>query len=502
MVNVTFLSQRDKQFKRQVSLLRLLNINPSSLSTTELANLLNVSPPTLKKDIDILNSAFSKEYGKFYITPKSIVTMKHFSHVSVDSMIAKLGKETIVYKLMTNLLNNIKWTVLQATQNLGCSRSVLLQIIRYMNDGMKIYNVSISTKSIIGFVGSESDIRFYLFAFFSTFGETSIIGENSESDAKNIVAEYENLISPRLHLSHYRMSIWISISKTRWKHQLYVSLKNRQEIEKSIVNKENFIKFERLMNEKLESQNMFSRLPRDEKLWAYFITLHCVSYSNEISPEQVNANFILRRDEYPDIIFTMHQFLKEIFSQEMIENGYLEKIEAFLVNIRLLSMITPTFEMAAPELRRFIQETHWSLYSMWLEKLQVLNDRNYFSFTHLNDLAITLTLIHISIDNQKKPKILKILYAFQGPAGFDDYLVSITKRLFPDYIKVYYFLERAVTKESIQKTNIDLVVCNYDLQLINFIDCPIVRLSNTPTSADWEILRDMVYRLSNPHNEK
>ena len=492
MESLFFNLQKDKQFKRQTQLLRLLSENANQCSTAELAGTLECSMPTLAKELSYLNIVLKNYNVKLTTSVTGHVTLTYATNISIDSMITILTKDTLVFQIMWSILHNKKWTLQQAILELDSSRSSLLRTIGYMNEVLQEYNLLISTKTI-DFIGNEEDVRVCLFAFYSAFGNSTIISAESEAEADYLVELGKRLGLPRLHLCHFRVSIWLSITRIRWRHKCFVSL--AKEVEVAIANKKDLQIFNKLMQTLFRHYYQFGKLPQDEVSWAFITSLHCVSYSSNYSSSIPTPDFIFRRLEYPEIVTATHKFLENVFPQQLIQEGALEKMEACLINTRLLSKVTSNFELIEPRLKALAESIHSELYQMWYQHLGDLKKSEGFSFSHLRDVAVMLTTLHTAVKKQQKQKPVRILFAFQGEAGFDDYLAETTKLFITEKVQADYCLEKAVTKKRIKQAEADLVVCNYDVHLINDITCPIIRLSNIPTLIDWGVVRDAITRL-------
>lgn len=47
------------------------------------------------------------------------------------------------------------------------------------------------------------------------------------------------------------------------------------------------------------------------------------------------------------MVDAVQRFLLQVFPKQMLDNGALDKIEAFLINTRLLSKMSPSYEMTS-----------------------------------------------------------------------------------------------------------------------------------------------------------
>lgn len=490
MENLFFDLQKDKRFKRQVSLLRYLNTAAQPLNTNDTAAHLGCSKPTLASDIELLNDEFGEQMEIYSsLTGELFFTLTKES--SIDSLVTDLAKDTLVYHIIDSIFHNRKLSMLQALGEFAVSRSKLLGTIYYMNDVLQLFNISIATATL-QFQGREEDIRLFLFDFYASFGDMRFIGEEVEAQVKDLMKDIEEMhIEPRLHFSYFRMSIWLAVAKYRWVNNDFVELPKWARDDLS-----NRVQFSHVQEviQKFYQENISTKtLPYDEMLWVLIASLDCISYSDELKNKE---GYKYRREEKEEIVKEIRSFLATVLSREYFEDNSVERLEAFLVNQRLLSTMTPNFELVPPRIKELILGTHQEFYELWYTSLQSLPEDSCMKFYYLEDVAVILTMLHTTIlKYTETTKKVHVLFAFQGANGFDDYLAKVSKMLLLENVSAEYFLERTITSKMIKEKQADLVICNYDLAISQTKECPILRLSNIPTLLDWGNARDMLERM-------
>ncbi|MDO0895852.1 MULTISPECIES: helix-turn-helix domain-containing protein [Enterococcus] len=492
--NLSINLHRDKAFSRQVKILQVLNAAPTGYHPQELATLLGLSLPTVTKELSILSDSLPKELVKITLSETNIVSIAYAPNASINSAIQYLGMETLEFKIMTSIIDNKKYSIHRATIEFGYSRSHLLRTISYMNKSLQTYSVTIATNHL-DFIGTEADIRFCLFVFFSAYGDSTILDKDSPADARLLVQKAKEANTKDLHYSHYRLALWLSIAKRRWRYSYFLTLP--PSLERNLLEKERFAIFSEILNEYYLKKYRIIHLPQQELLWIFVNALHCLSYSTMDINGESDADYIFHHTERPEIIAEAAAFLEK--SGVAIPPAAAHKIIAYLVNLRLLTMISANYEFADPQIKAFVETTFKTDYLSWNEWLKPFNDQSrFFSFTHLEHIAVTLTLLSELAPNPQLKKHLKVAFAFQGGAGLDAFLAASTELFKNDHTEISYFFEVAPDEQELIHREIDLIVSNFDLHLKSNTKFQQLRISNVPTLSDWTIIHKTIEELIQP----
>ena len=348
--NLSINLHRDKAFSRQVKILQVLNAAPTGYHPQELATLLGLSLPTVTKELSILSDSLPKDLVKITLSETNIVSIAYAPNASINSAIQYLGMETLEFKIMTSIIDNKKYSIHRATIEFGYSRSHLLRTISYMNKSLQTYSVTIATNHL-DFIGTEADIRFCLFVFFSAYGDSTILDKDSPADARLLVQKAKEANTKDLHYSHYRLALWLSIAKRRWRYSYFLTLP--PSLERNLLEKERFAIFSEILNEHYLKKYRIIHLPQQELLWIFVNALHCLSYSTMDINGESDADYIFHHTERPEIIAEAAAFLEK--SGVAIPPAAAHKIIAYLVNLRLLTMISANYEFADPQIKAFVE---------------------------------------------------------------------------------------------------------------------------------------------------
>jgi len=483
MENITIKMQRDRKFVRHIDLLELLINEPFPMRTTDLAQKLGCSIPTLLKEVEILNEHLIYGFGKIETDKRGNIQFLHHKNVSIDTICSSLHQETLVYKIMDSIIENENLSLQRASIELQCSKSLLMRTINHMNEALKKFNVQIATKNL-AFRGREEDIRLALFTFYSTFGNSTILDEQSEDDVTRLLKVFDTTPSSHLHISHFRAAIWGSIIKQRWRYKKYT--RPNPQLEFLITDNKNFKRFDYVMRKFYLHFNPVEKIPEHEILWLYFASLHTISYSDYEMYLVEKKEFNYRRKEKEEIVLSLQEILNKLDGQMSLQGLVLKKIEAFLINQRILAKLDDNFCYVSPKLKKHIIQNYPQSYKMWLEFVKEINRLANFSFKNFSDLAVSLTILHSSVAKQEKKEELQIIFAFHGEAGFDNHLIQNSKSVLTNYTNPTYFIEEAVSTEAIKRIGPHLIVANYDMMIDDELDCPIIRIANIPSARDWE----------------
>ncbi|MGG5320324.1 HTH domain-containing protein [Enterococcus sp. DIV2381] len=110
MNNLPMTLQLDNQFKRQYNLLQFIRTHQNkNLTLSDLSQELGTSKPTLRKDIDIINSSLPTNDFQLTYNDQGFLQITQ-QEISVDSVITRLAKDTTIYRMMDLLLHDKAYT--------------------------------------------------------------------------------------------------------------------------------------------------------------------------------------------------------------------------------------------------------------------------------------------------------------------------------------------------------------------------------------------------------
>lgn len=241
-------------------------------------------------------------------------------------------------------------------------------------------------------------------------------------------------------------------------------------------------------------EKMFSTMFNDndqlqeEAICMYILSLHCIVYS-----ETPLDSFVYHRKESKEIIEKINQFLSPILPSDCIDCEWTEKMKAFLINLRLLKYLSPFFEKVSGPLKQYVKEANTKTYFKWCYYLKYEYNNLPFPITHYEDLAVSLTLFHSTIFNERALRDIVVLFSFRGESGYTDYLVQASRLIVPANVTAEYFFYGPITQQVIDHKKADLIVCNYNVSDIPNATCSIIRLSYIPSALEWDKVRNAIH---------
>ncbi|WP_179447878.1 helix-turn-helix domain-containing protein [Listeria monocytogenes] len=489
MENIFFALQTDNQFKRQLQLLAYFNKKNKSVSIQQLSRVLSCSPPTLRSTINDLNLILPDQFKIEYKKRKGVKII-HPNYQSIDFAILELAKRTLPFQIINTLFHHQNMSLSKLEEKLFISESVLRSVINQINTVLKNFQISISINKL-RFVGEEQDIRYFLYSFYSDF-KNHFVEYNQDNPSNKIYMKLlesarQNNLRP-MHYNYFQAVTWIQIITQRISSKNFSKLNEKARL--IVLEHNSFPPFFKVFNEIFSRMFSNKHVLLEEAMSMYIISLHCIVYS-----ETPADSFVYRREESQEIIEKINQFLASILPSELLNVSTTEKIQAFLINLRLLKYISPNFEKVSMPLKKYVKEANPKTYLKWYSYLK--NDwKNIpFPISHCEDVAVSLTLFHSSIFSAKPLQNIFVLFSFRGESGFADYLVQTSKLILTDNVQAEYFFYEPITKQVIEMKKVDLVVCNYNLPLIENPPCPIVRLSYIPLALEWDKVRNTLREL-------
>ncbi len=121
----------------------------------------------------------------------------------------------------------------------------------------------------------------------------------------------------------------------------------------------------------------------------------------------------------------------------------------------------------------------------------------FFSFTHLEHIAVTLTLLSELAPNPQL-KTPQSSLCFSRRCGLDAFLAASTELFKNDHTEISYFFEVAPDEQELIHREIDLIVSNFDLHLKSNTKFQQLRISNVPTLSDWRSSTKTIEQLIQP----
>ncbi len=176
----------------------------------------------------------------------------------------------------------------------------------------------------------------------------------------------------------------------------------------------------------------------------------------------------------------------------MLDSGALNKIEAFLINTRLISKMSPPYEMTSVALIDLMKEKIPRAFSLLASAFRAIKSTSDIWVPHLDHLAASLITFHATILKIKSQKPLWV----KSCLSMDDYIIQEAELPFLRQSSVKFLIEQPVTKKRNRWSSSHLIIYDYDPHVNEELPCPIHHLPNIPTQEDWTLLMDRITHLN------
>jgi len=495
MKNLFLAMSRDRKFIKKVQLLRTLANAEHSVSIKELMTAVDLTPSTIRTEIHTLNDEL-KTYIDITSPKQGEYLLLFKSNTSIEAIVGELIKEALTFKIVTSLFNNDSFDLLDALDYFCVSRSTYLRTVKSMNEVLVNFNIFIET-STLRFKGKEEDIRVFLFEFFALLGDTQVVSETANEDTALFLGLIKENIPTPLYYNYFRISLWLSIAKVRWENHCYLKTPFT-DLEESVKSSLFFGKFSKVIEYLHFLFNTTDSLPKEEYIWAFITSLHCLSYRTPDRLSSIPYDYrYINCEHQPEVRWEIQSIIRKFMPSINEQDDLFLKIEGFLTNSHFLSTMSSNYEVITSDYRDFIKTKYENLYVKWLTHLSsTTKESSLLSYKNVEDLAVCLVSLFLSKSKVNSVKPLKVLFAIQGHAGFDEYIMERAKLHITHNMDVKFFINQPISLEDLSKSNADVVITNYNAFDYEKMPSHYIHMSTIPTTLDWKILKQLFDSLS------
>ena len=495
MKNLFLAMSRDRKFIKKVQLLRTLANAEHSVNIKELITAVDLTPSTIRTEIHTLNDEL-KTYIDISSPKQGEYLLLFKSNTSIEAIVAELIKEALTFKIVKSLFNNDCFDLYDALDYFCVSRSTYLRTVKSMNEVLVNFNIFIET-STLRFKGKEEDIRVFLFEFFALLGDTQVVSETANEDTALFIGLIQENIPTPLYYNYFRISLWLSIAKIRWENGCYLETQF-VDLEESVKGSLFFGKFSKVIEYLHFLFNTVDSLPKEEYIWAFITSLHCLSYRTPDRLSSIPYDYrYINCEHQPEVRWEIQSIIRKFMPNVGDQEDIFLKIEGFLINSHFLSSMSPNYEVITSDYRDFIKTQYENLYVKWLMHLSsVTKESKLLRYKKIEDLAVCLVSLFLSNSKVNSVKPLKVLFAIQGHAGLDEYIMERAKLYITQNMDVEFFINQPISLEDMDKSGADVVVTNYNAFDYKKMPSHYIHMSTIPTSLDWKILKQLFDSLS------
>jgi hypothetical protein len=495
MKNLFLAMSRDRKFVKRVQLLRTLANAEHSVNIKDLATAVDLTPSTIRTEIHTLNDELKKHLT--ITSPKQgEYLLLYKSKTSIEAIVAELIKEALTFKIVKSLFNSDYLSLFDALDYFSVSRSTYFRTISSMNEVLVKFNLSIET-SVLRFKGKEEDIRVFFFEFFALLGDSQVVSTTANDDATLFLTLIQDYVPSPLYYNYFRLSLWLAIAKARWESQSYLET-TFTSLEDALQDSLLYERFSKVIEYLHLQFDNGTSLPQKEFLWAFITSLHCLSYR---TPKGLSFAYDYRYincEHQPEVREEIQALIKKAMPHLNEQEDIFLKIEGFLINYHLLSTISYNYQVITTDFRDFIKTNYENTYTKWLSQLSsAAKEGSILNFRNAEDLAVCLVSLLLSNSKENTIQTLKVIFAIQGYAGFDEYIMEKAKLYLTPNMDARFYINRPITLEDLKKADADIVVTNYNSFDYKTLPYHYLHLSTIPTSLDWKFLKELFESISN-----
>ena len=473
----------NKQFSTRVSLLRALDISNQPLSIKELSHSLGVSTPTIRSEIKNLNQEFSN-YLTIVTPTNGTASLQIRRNTSCHTVLSLLTKGTLMFKVLYSIFHNENLTYDEAAKHFNFSRSTITRVSKQIESTLKKFHLSLE-KNRIAISGKEEDIRTFFFELSCQSGNYHLFSETASDDAKRFLRFIERGNIEKIRYNFYRISIWISVLRVRWKHGFFHEPDDyvMQIAERSV----GFPCFQEAVQNTSFRFKLPQALPYHELCYAFITSLHCVSYSNVSSSfEQWKKYSYFTADALPECA-NLHEVIFRLVPNTTRYHELFIKLEGYLINAITLTKISKHLTLLPKEAKIYTAEMYPDEFAQNFAILQnFFNSIENYGKPWVEDVSCVITNMLLAHESSVM-RPLKVLFAIQGPPGYDEYIMETSKKYFHGEMTVDYHFERHLPMEDIHLFTPDLLISNYCLPIERELPCLHYRFTQFPLKHDWEV---------------
>ena len=490
----------DKKLKRSMKILEILYKSKHTVTIKELEEILEVSKKTVLTTLNFTKTIIP-ELLSLSINENNVKLHNEYDQ-SIDVIIIEIAKKTISFQILEHAFLEKGLNINELSKTLFLSESTLRTRIKHINRTLKDFGCSVSFYSV-KFIGDEANIRYFAYTYFGEFQEFyhSICEEQLKycyaiyTNMKNVSEKYGNKL---MNYSHSQIIRWLTVTNDRVQNNNFVLIDGK--FIQRISKRQSYQEFKKVYENEITSYLKKVNIPESEIIWAYIVSFSTVIY---FSNNDRDLYFDEKdNDPYKESISNIIEKMIDVLEINIEDRKKFWKVHmAYFINTSLLTKISPIFQMGSSNIKKYVIYNLESLYDTWVACLSELEEIEAFSIFNIHSLSAQLAMISSQFTYTKKPQAKKILYSFEGEAGFTVYLETLAKTLLPSGIEGVFIHNESITNNFLKQIQPDIVVCNYALPE-KIIDYKILRMSYIPQIQEWTLLKELIINLDFSYSNK
>ena len=483
----------DRQLKRSLNILEILYRAENNVTMKELQEKLNISLKSVLPSLEFTRTLLPSTMT-LIVSDKNVQLYQHDTSQPIDDAMIEIAKSTIPYKVLKHVFYDGNITITEFAEQLFISESALRTYIKHMNKTLEIFKLSISFRDV-KLLGNETNIRYFFYAYFSEFQElfVSVCEDKLQyfsvlyEDMRKTLRIHDNKL---LHYSYQQISRWIFIVRDRLELGKFVKVK--KSLAERIRKRPSYCRFKSVYEVGISYGLNDTKIPESEVVWAYVLRFNSIVYNN-------NKDHLLYLDE-PDNKLYKEKFtfiLKDAISaldiREEDHNDFWYVHMAYFINTSLLTEISPIFQVSYEPVKEYVVNNLSRLYATWVDFLISVPPDKLFPIEDPHTIAVQLAMISSQFVYKERTQAKRVLYSFEGDAGFAAHLETLARALLPEGVEGIFLYNEPITSMLIKQLKPDIFVCNYQGNE-EISGCKMLRMSHVPQIQEWTILKELIIK--------
>lgn len=459
----------DNKTKRQVLILSLLLESSSSILLSEISHYSNVSKKTTISDVQNLIGDLRNSLQ--LILGTGTPSLKRIGDIApIKKILFKLTEDNILFKVIEGTFYNKYETIDTLSENFFISENTLRRHLNTLKEVLIDYNLSLNLNPI-ELIGTEQNIRYFYFQFFSqTHFHNQILSKTEQhKHLYNIIRNIRKKYL-MLNLDYHRIIQWFLIIEQRVKSNFFVQFEDTFIEQYSTLH--SFYSLKMAMIEEFDEE-ILSDLNSSEILFIILISLDCIVYDNK--SYLLFNDFFSKLNDFEAITTSFFSMYNLHFS---VHSEFKMMVQSYLTNISVLSELSPLFQQQSSKIIRLAEQKYSDTFKLWYF---LLKDNS--TFVHKYDLAASLTILTATQIN----KYNRVLFSVTGDSIEVSYYKFKAQNLIPKNIDVFFVFNQPIDNVLIENMDIDLCVYNFP-PLLPLNKCEVFQFSDSPLESEWQDL--------------
>ena len=478
--------------------LELLYRATHNVTIKELEERLGVSRKTVFTTLEFAKTLLPKTLS--LSVAENNVEFHNDSTQTIESALLEIAQKTSSFQILEHAFLNKGLNIHELAEKLFISVSALSIRIKHINKILRLFDCSLSLYDL-QFIGNEANIRYFGYAYFSEFQELYLLA--CKDRLPYCVGVYTNVKNKQQQqgsklMNHSYQQLIRMLLVTRDRLSAGKTIQIKDSFVKKMCNRPSYQDFRSIYSTELSNHLGEISIPESEIVWAYVASFNSTIYFS--SEEKV-----LYRDEDDNhnIEKKATEFLIKMANKLNIQDSdkadFLLTHTAYLINLSLLSEISPVFQLGSSGVNNYVVNNLKSLYITWHDSLMALRKNDLFTMHNIDSISAQLAMISSQFIYSQKAQATKILYSFEGESGFAVYLETLAKTLLPKGVEGVFIYDEPITSTLVEQIRPDIIVYNYEI-IETPDNCKALRMSFIPQIQEWTLLKELIINLNYNHS--